>query len=398
MQATDLICLSHLRWGFVYQRPNHLMSRAARTRRTFFVEEPILNATTATMKIRTVAEDLYVCTPHLDATSSADASSVEVAQRSLFDDLVARHAIHRPLLWFYTPNAVAFAGHLPAGAIIYDCMDELTLFQDAPPALAERERELFRRADLVFTGGHQLFEAKRRHHPSVHAFPSSVDAPHFARAREPQDEPATQAPIAHPRVGYCGVIDERVDLELVAHVADTRPEWQLVFLGPVVKIDERTLPRRPNIHYLGPQAYDALPAYFAGWDAAIMPFALNDATRFISPTKTLEYLAAGKPVVSTAVRDVVRPYGERDLVRIGDRKTFVAELGAALAEDPTERRARADAFVAATSWDRTWAAMELLVERALTVGRRTGSEGIEPDTGVVASRHVEEEAKPCLTI
>jgi UDP-galactopyranose mutase len=248
--------------------------------------------------------------------------------------------------------------------VVWDCMDELMAFAEAPAELVEREEQLLRRADVVFTGGMSLYRAKADRHANVHAFPSSVDADHFRAARGDLPEPPDQASIPHPRLGFFGVLDERMDTALMAEVADARPEWQLVVVGPVTKIDPATLPQRDNLHYLGPKAYDELPAYLAGWDVALMPFALNDATRFISPTKTLEYLAAGKPVVSTPVADVVEPYGERGLVRVAeDCAGFVDATEAALAHGLDE--AAVEAVLAETSWDRTWESMKAEVERVL---------------------------------
>lgn len=265
--------------------------------------------------------------------------------------------------------ALTCAEHIEAGAVVYDCMDELSGFAGAPPEMAFRERQLFGRADLVFTGGRSLYEAKYPHHPNVHAFPSSVEAEHFARARLPGDEPEDQRALGRPRIGFFGVIDERIDRELLARLADAHPEWSIVLIGPIVKVDPSSLPRRRNLHYLGPKLYRELPDYIRGWDVAIMPFALNDSTRFISPTKTLEYLAAGKPVVSTPIRDVVKPYGEHGLVPIGTGEEFVGHVEALLAERGSSREATrreaGDAFVAATSWDATWNAMDALIRRAL---------------------------------
>ncbi|MDB4931863.1 MAG: hypothetical protein JWM10_4347 [Myxococcaceae bacterium] len=359
----DLVVLSHLRWGFVYQRPNHLMARAARERRVFFLEEPVFDDGPARIETAQVADSLVVGTPHLPVgTGPAEA---EAAQRELLRDFLAARGVERPVLWFYTPMALPIAEGIDASLVVYDCMDELSGFRGAPPELVTRERQLFARADLVFTGGQSLYEAKRAAHRSVHAFPSSVDAAHFERARATPDEPADQRDIAHPRVGYFGVIDERLDLELLASLADARPDRQFVMIGPVVKIDEASLPRRANLHYLGGKTYSELPAYLAHWDAAMMPFALNEATRFISPTKTLEYLAAGKPVVSTAIRDVVIPYGVAGVVHIADAQTFPAAVDAALGGDPDAHRAAADAVVARTSWDKTWRSMARLIEDAL---------------------------------
>jgi UDP-galactopyranose mutase len=261
--------------------------------------------------------------------------------------------------------ALPVAAGVRPSAVVYDCMDELSLFKGAPPVLLEREDELLRGADLVFTGGHSLWEAKRHRHPRVHAFPSSVDVQHFAAARTERADPADQAHLPGPRIGFFGVVDERMDLSLVEGIARARPNWQLVVIGPVVKIDEGALPRLPNIHWLGGKRYEELPAYLGGWDVAIMPFARNDATRFISPTKTPEYLAAGRPVVSTSIRDVVRPYGEQGLVRIADDVPgFVTAVEASLAAERGDWLTRVDAVLARTSWDTTFGAMRRLVEEA----------------------------------
>jgi UDP-galactopyranose mutase len=257
---------------------------------------------------------------------------------------------------------------MPCNLVVYDCMDELANFLHAPAELRERERQLLRDAAVVFTGGQSLYESKRHQHPNVHAVPSSVDVAHFARARQVLTPPPDQAEIPHPRIGYCGVVDERIHLPLLDYVARRRPDWQLVMLGPVVKIDPQILPRLANIHYLGLKTYDELPHYLSGWDVAIMPFAQNASTRYISPTKTPEYLAAGKPVVSTPIADVVEPYGRLELVRIAkDLPGFVAQLEAALGKSTPDLAARRDAFLEAMSWDATWKRMDHLLEQARAV-------------------------------
>jgi UDP-galactopyranose mutase len=364
----DLLCLSHLRWDFVYQRPQHLLTRAARGQRVFYVEEPLFGDGAARLDVRTTPQGVTVVVPHLP---HGLAGSADDALRALLDGLRARHDVRRFLLWYYTPLALGFTRHLRPVATVYDVMDELSLFKFAPPELLEREAELYRRADVVFTGGRSLYEAKRERHPNVHCFPSSVDAAHFARARGGLADPEDQAAIPGPRIGFFGVIDERMDVELVARLADARPEWHFVLVGPVVKIDPAELPRRDNLHYLGGKDYAALPSYVAHWDVAMMPWAHNDATRFISPTKTPEYLAAGRPVVSTGVTDVVRTYAGEELVRIADdAAAFEAAIAAALAETPAQRQAwlaRADAFLARNSWDRTWARMRAEIQAVLPV-------------------------------
>ena len=372
----DLVCLSHLRWDFVYQRPQHLMSRFARDRRVFFFEEPIYGEGPARLEVSERPGGVRVAVPHLPAGLSPE--ETEAAQRDLLQGLLADHGVHDYVLWYYTPMALAFSEGLEPSAVVYDCMDELSLFRGAPPALVERESQLLRQADLVFTGGQSLYEAKRERHPAVHAFPSSIEVEHFGKARSRQPEPADQAAIPHPRLGYFGVIDERIDLDLVAALAGARPDWQIVMVGPVVKIDPATLPQRPNLHYPGMKTYEDLPLYLAGWDAALMPFARNESTRFISPTKTPEYLAGGRPVVSTPIRDVVRPYGEMDLVEIaGEPAEFVAAVERVLTrwgEGGTEREewlSRVDEFLARGSWSRTWRHMSDLIEAAVERRRAT---------------------------
>lgn len=362
----DVLCLSHLRWGFVHQRPNHLMMRWARDRRVFFLEEPIFDAPSPRIDLELIEGNLQRVVPHLPPGLPHELA--ERTQQRLVESLIQRERLRNLIAWYYTPMAIAWSRHLHASVTVYDCMDELSHFRNAPAALCERERDLFGRADLVFTGGQSLYEAKRLHHPRVYAFPSSVDAEHFAAARHHRGrghaEPPDQRAIPRPRLGFFGVIDERMDLELLRGVAELRPDLQLVMIGPTAKIDPASLPRYPNVHWLGNKRYEELPSYLAGWDVAIMPFARNDATKFISPTKTLEYLAAGRPVVSTSIRDVVRPYGEQRLARIADEpRAFVAAVDAAL-RDPLHNPAR-EAFLAQTSWDKTFSRMRGLVEDVL---------------------------------
>jgi UDP-galactopyranose mutase len=361
----DVVCLSHLRWNFVFQRPQHLLTRCARDHRVFFVEEPITDASTAEPHLHVDhTGPVTVVVPHLPETITD--SQREPALRQLVDRLLEREQVTDFLLWYYTPMALEFTRHLSPRAVVYDCMDELSAFQGASALLKERERELMARATLVLTGGHSLYEAKRHQHSNIHPFPSSVDVPHFAQARLSPIDPVDQRELPHPRLGYFGVIDERMDISLLAGVAAARPEWQIVMVGPVVKIDPASLPRPANIHYLGPKRYEELPQYISGWDVALMPFARNEATRFISPTKTPEYMAAGKPVVSTSIRDVVRPYGQQGLVRIADDvASFVAGCTEAMSEDSSIRLTQADAFLRHTSWDGTWTRIRALMDAAI---------------------------------
>ena len=360
----DVVCLSHLRWDFVFQRPQHLLTRCARQHRVFFVEEPLAAEGPARLDVHVRQQSVRVIVPRMPATISPQESGVLLGR--LLQRFFQEHAISDYLLWYYTPMALQFTRQLNPRAVVYDCMDELSAFLGAPAEMRLREQELLQRADVVFTGGQALYESKRSSHPNVHPFPSSVDAAHFARARTPQSEPIDQQPIPRPRLGFFGVLDERLDARLIADLAALRPDWHVVLVGPVVKIDPGILPSAGNIHYLGPKAYQDLPAYLAGWDVALLPFAQNEATRFISPTKTPEYLAAGKPVVSTPIRDVIRPYGTKGLVRIAaTAEEFAAAIEMALAEDAGERHREVDAFLTQTSWDGTWMRMHRLIVNAI---------------------------------
>jgi glycosyltransferase involved in cell wall biosynthesis len=372
-QKPLLLCLSHLRWDFVWQRPQHLLSRAARDFRVVVFEEPIWReGVTPHLEITKRPGEIRVAVPILPwGMFDGDA---ELAQRRLLERFLASEPGSSRVFWYYTPMAMAFSGHLPADAVIYDNMDELSAFAGASPEMLANEEDLFARADLVFTGGLSLFEAKRGRHPSVHPFPSSIEAAHFGRARTDKADPADQAPIPGPRLGFFGVIDERMDLDLVRSVADARPDWQLVMLGPVAKLDPAVLPQRPNIHWLGPKSYDELPSYLSGWDIGFMPFAINEATRFISPTKTPEFLAAGVPVVSTPITDVIRPYGQKNLVEIAaDAGEVVAAAERLMARPRAPWLARVDRQLATGSWDATWAAMHRLIMDAMGVPESVGT-------------------------
>ena len=377
-EAATLICFSHLRWNFVFQRPQHLMGRFARDMRVIYWEEPVEIAPreTAYLQVREAAGQpkVRIAVPHLPQ------GMPDVAREAALNRLLDAHiaAIRGPLIaWYYTPMMLPFSRHIDADVTVFDAMDELSKFKFAPTHLLDLEQELIDRADIVFTGGSSLYEAKKDRHPNVHCFPSSVDRAHFCKARARQFEPADQEDLPLPRLGFYGVIDERFDIDLLAAVAQMRPDWSFVMVGPVVKISEDELPRRPNIHYLGGKTYDQLPAYLSGWDVALMPFAMNESTQFISPTKTPEYLAGGKPVVSTPVRDVVRHYGQLEGVKIAATpQEFVAacEKALELSRNPESGwLAEADLMLSATSWDTTQARMAGLIADIL--GVPTGATG-----------------------
>jgi len=358
-----MLCLSHLRWAFVYQRPQHVMSRLANDYDVIFFEEPTFAPVDRPqLQVSTPSAGIEVVVPLMPMGMGEP--QVTEWQRSLLDQLLAARFSGPLLLWYFTPMSLSFTDHLRAQVIVFDCMDELSAFQGAPVHLVEMERRLLARSDVVFTGGYSLWEVKRRQHSNAYPVPSSVDLAHFLVARDRLPEPADQAPIAHPRLGFFGVIDERFDIELVGRMARLRPEWQIVLIGPVVKIDPSTLPRAANIHYLGSKQYADLPAYLSGWDVALMPFALNESTRFISPTKTPEYLAGGCPVVSTPIHDVVSGYGQGGAVFIAsDHEAFIAAVESALKLKGThDFVTRADAALEGKSWDKTCAFMKEQIE------------------------------------
>ena len=366
-EAATLLCFSHLRWDFVYQRPQHLMTRFARQSRVYYIEEPIFGAEAPRLDLSRRDGSLTVVVPWLPHELSESARNA--ALLSLIDELIAQEAIATFVAWYYTPMALPWTRQLEPVAVVYDCMDELSLFRGAPAEMVERERELIDRADVVFTGGTSLYEAKRTRTSNVHCFPSSVDAVHFRQARAACVDPDDQKSIPRLRLGFAGVIDERMDIELLGTLASLRPDWHLVLLGPVVKIDPANLPQLPNIHYLGPKPYAELPQYMAGWDVGLLPFALNESTRYISPTKTPEYLAAGLPVVSTPIRDVVAPYGLAELALIGmTGEDFVHAVESLLARSNGEQRKwlkRVDGFLSTMSWDRTFERMSALIAQSI---------------------------------
>ncbi|HYC85961.1 MAG TPA: glycosyltransferase family 1 protein [Chryseosolibacter sp.] len=369
--STDLVCFSHLRWNFVCQRPQHLLTRFARNFRVFFIEEPIFDSQRGnTLDITKPVENVWVVTPHLEPGRSEEANVA--VQKELLAKLFVDQQITNYFFWYYTPMALSVSDHLNPTIIVYDCMDELSAFKFAPAALKDRENELFSKADLVFAGGYSLYEAKKHKHPDVHAFPSSIDREHFSKARKYTVDPADQASIPHPRIGYFGVLDERMDFALVETVARRKPEWSLVMIGPVVKIDPHGLPKLPNIYYLGMKSYNELPDYISGWDVAMMPFAHNESTRYISPTKTPEYLAAGKPVVSTPIIDVLRQYGRHGLVNIaGTAEEFIRVTAIELENtDREDWLENVDEFLSQNSWDKTWQRMMYLITRKLNEKQR----------------------------
>ncbi|WP_224018575.1 glycosyltransferase [Ferruginibacter albus] len=369
----DLICFCHLRWNFVFQRPQHLISRFAKSYRVFYIEEPIFSKDNDSYTIKITEQNVLVVTLNL----KEDSGDINNRQRKLIDHLFKTQAINKYMFWYYSPMFLPITRHLNPELTIYDCMDELSCFKFAPAEIKKLETELLKKAEIVFTGGHSLYEAKKHHHHNIYPFPSSIDKAHFAKARNSKIiDPFDQKNIPYPRIGFCGVIDERFDIELIRTVAQKKPDWQIVLIGPVVKIDSLTLPVAANIHYLGAKQYQELPSYIKGWQLTMIPFAINEATKYISPTKTPEYLAAGKPVISTAIKDVVHPYGTNKLVHIiKQADDFIAIAEKQFTMKPQDLNIwlhEVDVFLANNSWDKTWNDIHSLVKQ--TLASRSGKQ------------------------
>ena len=360
-----LIVFCHLRWDFVFQRPQHLMTRLAEHYNILFVEEPMHTEGVARLEKTEVAPNITVCRPYTPIQQFGFHDDQLPTMQALLADLVP--ADEAPVVWFYTPMALPLLQVFKPSKVVYDCMDELAMFKNAPKQLLQRESALLNIADVVFTGGPSLYQSKRNRHANAHCFSSSVDAKHFRQALNRELSHPEQAHIPHPRLGFYGVIDERFDVGLVSSMADAHPEWQIVLVGPVVKIDPATLPKQPNVHYMGQRTYDQLPQFLAGWDVCLLPFAMNDSTKFISPTKVLEYMAAELPSVSTPITDVKVPYG--DVVEIAESHAdFIAACERQLSLSDENRQAQARRMrevVAGTSWDLTASRMHELIGAAV---------------------------------
>ncbi|WP_229212910.1 glycosyltransferase [Dyadobacter soli] len=338
------------------------MTRFAEIAHVYFLEEPIFDCPGQPfLQMEEKQENLWICVPHLPRGSSPEATVTMIGE--ILESFFEKRDCGNFIFWYYTPMALPFSETFKPAMTVYDCMDELSGFKFAPEGIRQNERQLLERADVVFTGGTSLYEAKKSSHNNIHPFPSSIDKAHFGTARGGQAEPQDQAAITGIKLGFYGVLDERLDQELIRDIATRRPDWHIVLIGPVVKIDPAELPQADNIHYMGPRSYQLLPAYLSGWDVALIPFLLNESTRFISPTKTPEYLAAGKPVVSSPIRDVVYPYEEIGLFSIAnDADTFITAIEKELthAADPHWMHA-VDEFLSDKSWEHTFSAMVKLM-------------------------------------
>ncbi|MFB9243671.1 glycosyltransferase [Massilia antarctica] len=374
-----MVVFCHLRWDFVYQRPQQLMSRLAQFYRIVVVEEPFFHEGESFLKTYSPCANITVVQPHTPVHAPGFHDEQIAVLQPLLSAFLPQD--EDPVVWFYTPLALPLLQTVHPSLVVYDCMDELSAFKNAPPQLLQRESALLKTADIVFTGGPSLYQAKRERHANAHCFSSSVDLAHFSKALDRARAHPSQRALPQPRLGFYGVIDERFDTDLLRAVAEARPEWQLIMVGPVVKIDPASLPRSPNIHYMGQAKYEELPEYLAGWQVCLMPFALNESTKFISPTKVLEYMAAELPIVSTDITDVSQPYG--NIVSIAHSpEQFIAACEAALAMSPEAKQTMIDAMrdvVQATSWDATADSMHQLMQ-----AQQTANDALARETAIPA--------------
>jgi UDP-galactopyranose mutase len=342
------------------------MSRFNKYFLVYFIEEADFHDKEDNYTIQVTKEKVTVIQPHLNRH---DVSGHHLRLKNIIDIIIEEQQIKKFISWYYSPMALLFTAHLESSLVVYDCMDELSAFKFAPPELKEAEQKLFQTADVVFTGGHNLYKAKKHLHRNIFPFPSSIEKEHFFRARHAIAEPEEQQHIPHPRLGFFGVLDERFDIDLIKKVADAKPEWQFVFIGPIVKISCDSLPKNSNIHYFGSKKYTELPDYVSGWDIALIPFALNESTKYISPTKTPEYLAAGKPVISTSIEDVVHPYSDKQLVHIiHSAEEFIDAASKELSTTSKDAWLKnADTFLADISWNKTWQEMFDIIKSTLNL-------------------------------
>jgi glycosyltransferase involved in cell wall biosynthesis len=384
--SVSILVHCHLRWDFVWQRPQQILSRLAAHHAILVLEEPVADDGPARLEVSEPAKNIVRVVPHLPGAESMPVESrCETVLALLTDALRVEPALQgrfkSVVQWFYSPlTAPFFLDRLPSVGIVYDCMDELANFRFAASDIAKREQLLLSRADVVFTGGYSLYESKSKQNPNTHFFGCGVDVSHFGKARlETTRVPPEVAQLPRPILGYFGVIDERLDYSLVAHLADTFSEASVVMVGPVAKVDPATLPKRANIHWLGQRAYGDLPALVKAFDVCLMPFALNEATQYINPTKTLEYMAAAKPIVSTAVPDVIRNF--TPVVQVAHSEHEFAEAVAKALEEPDEQLIDEGlACSADASWEAIVAAMRKHMLRAVGAGMTS------VDTAVDTSR------------
>jgi glycosyltransferase involved in cell wall biosynthesis len=366
-----IIVHCHLCWDWVWQRPQQFLSRLSARHKILFVEtvgpDPQLSSAVARFWTAPNFPNITILRLQFPAWRWSDAAFVDRERRGLVKEFVAGPGaaqFENPVQWFYDPMAVpAFLGQMDEIGVAYDCMDELSKFRSAPPQIKIREQKLLAAADVVFAGGRKLWQAKKLQNENSHFYGCGVDVAHFGSARKDDTKiPADIASLQKPILGYFGVVDERMDYELLVKLADANPDWSIAMVGPQIKVD--SVPQRANLHWLGQKNYTELPAYCKAFDVCMMPFALNEATEFINPTKALEYMATGRPIVSSAVADVVTNFGE--VVSIArSHEEFISLCRDALAKADTARTEAGLKQAAENSWDSIVTRLEQHIADAL---------------------------------
>lgn len=398
MTAFDLVVVSHLRWDFVWQRPQQVLSRLAKTHRILFVEEPEFAPEGAepVPNLRRAKEtpNIIVLTPQISAIEAGETPLWLWPSRNAIaaqvKDAIQTLNFKRRALWMYTPTPEFMVGVVAPDMLVYDVMDELANFKFAPAELKDNEKRLLGQSAVVFTGGASLYDSKKHLNPNTHLFSSGVDGAHYAKACDPKtSEPEWMNAIpSGPRATYIGVIDERLDHDLIGKMAAARPDVQFLICGPIVKVDPAHLPQAANLHYPGQQGYDDLPRILSGTDICLMPFAMNEATKYISPTKTLEYMAAHKPIVSTPINDVIELYGS--VVRVGNSaEQFAGQVRAALLDSPETQRMRENELLQRNTWDSIATRMGNLINEKIAeklLPRTLGEATFDQDAAVAARR------------
>jgi len=388
-----IIVHCHLRWDFVWQRPQQFLSRLSKKHRILFVEGPILHDENiepyAELKPSEKYPNVIVMQTYFPSSRFHDGEWVDAKRRELLDDVLCgplKGKFERSVQWFYDPMAVeAHLGQHGAISTVYDCMDELSQFKFCPPALIERESRLLAAADVVFAGGRKMWQSKSRYNSNAHFYGCGVDVNHFGKAQLSSTEiPEDIRHLEGPILGYFGVVDERLDYDLIAQLAAARPDWHIVMVGPTAKVDPADFPRAENIHWMGGRDYSQLPSYTKAFDLALMPFALNEATEYINPTKALEYMATATPIVSTPVPDVVSNFAS--VVKISSSsEEFVELCQQQVAQFDQVAVERGLKMASENTWDAIVAKLEKHIDEALSRKAARDNAGSLATTRIAAS-------------
>jgi glycosyltransferase involved in cell wall biosynthesis len=377
IEAQDIICFAH-DWGGDPTSKTHIMRLLAKKSRVLWVNSiamrrPVASKSDARRlitKLRRafagcveVEPNIFVVNPlvlPLPGSALAQRLNGVLLERSLRRTL-SKLSFARPILWTFLPTMNRLVGRLGERLLVYHCVDKYSEFSGVPrDAIVAMERDLVKRADLVFTSAARLLEECRPLNPHTHFITHGVDTAHFGRALDPQTPvPDDLAGIRKPVAGFFGLIADWVDLPLIRSLARERPDWSFVLIGKAAT-DLAPLQGLSNVHWLGQKPYTELPGYCRGFDVALIPFVQNELTLRVNPLKLREYLAAGLPVVSTPLPEISRYDG---LVRLATRREeFIGGIEAALAERSPELAGRRFEAMRGESWEARVADMARLID------------------------------------